>query len=59
METHFIARSARLSFVAGALVCIADNSPVLAYHSFAAEFNDQRPVKLTGKIVNVRSAWRQ
>jgi hypothetical protein len=42
-----------LRFVLGALVGAAGCLPLLAHHSFAAEFDDQKPVKMTGKIVKV------
>jgi hypothetical protein len=29
-------------------------APTIAHHSFAAEFDDTKPVKLTGKVVEMR-----
>ena len=53
MKNFIAARIARPGLVLGALVWIAGGLPVMAHHSFAAEFDDQKPVKLTGKIVKV------
>ena len=36
-----------------ALLMIAGSHPLFAHHSFAAEFDDQKPVKMTGTIVKV------
>jgi uncharacterized protein DUF6152 len=35
---------------------IAASRPVLAHHSFAAEFDDSKPVKLTGSVTKVEWA---
>lgn len=43
----------RLSFALLALVAIAGRFPLLAHHSFAAEFDDKKPVKMTGTLVKV------
>src|SRR5271155_1605326 len=40
----------RLSF---AILAIASSLPLFAHHSFAAEFDDKKPVKMTGTIVKV------
>ena len=36
-----------------ALAAIASGIPLLAHHSFAAEFDDQKPIKMTGVITKV------
>jgi len=36
------------------LLCLAANVQVSAHHSFAAAYNMQQPIEITGKIVNVR-----
>jgi hypothetical protein len=43
----------RLSFAFLALLAIAASLPLFAHHSFAAEFDDKKPVKMTGAIVKV------
>src|SRR5437762_8302600 len=43
----------RLCFTMAALLVMAGSLPVFAHHSFAAEFDDQQPVKITGKLVKV------
>ena len=43
----------RLSFAFLALLAIAASLPLFAHHSFAAEFDDKKPVKMTGTIVKV------
>ena len=45
-----------LSFLVPALIAISGTVPVFAHHSFAAEFDDKKPVKMTGTIVNVE--WK-
>jgi hypothetical protein len=45
--------SLRLSFAFLALLAIAASLPLFAHHSFAAEFDDKKPVKMTGTIVKV------
>jgi hypothetical protein len=41
------------TFFALLLTMIAASVPVLAHHSFAAEFDDTKPIKLTGTITKV------
>jgi len=36
-----------------ALLALSASSPLLAHHSFAAEFDDTKPVKMTGTLVKV------
>ena len=36
-----------LTVIAGLLIAVA---PMLAHHSFAAEFDQNKPIKLTGKV---------
>ena len=43
----------RLSFAFLALLAIAASLPLFAHHSFAAEFDDKKPVRMTGTIVKV------
>jgi hypothetical protein len=40
-------------FLLVALTGTGGSRPLLAHHSFAAEFDDRKPVKITGKIVKV------
>ena len=40
-------------FVAGAACLFAASLPVLAYHSFSAEYDSSKPVKVTGVVTKV------
>ena len=43
----------KLSLLAAALGMIAAVAPVFAHHSFAAEYDSTKPVKLTGAVTKV------
>jgi hypothetical protein len=43
----------RTPFALLALLSIASGLPLFAHHSFAAEFDDTKPIKMTGTIVRV------
>ncbi len=45
----------RLCLLAGALA-LTPHEPLLAHHSFAAEYDDKQPVKITGTITRVEWA---
>jgi hypothetical protein len=40
-------------FVTGLVVLLLASAPALAHHSFAAEFDANKPVKLTGTVTKV------
>jgi hypothetical protein len=45
----------RLFFIlAASLVSLGINLPVSAHHSFAAAYNMDNPIEITGKIIDVR-----
>jgi hypothetical protein len=43
----------RCRYIALVLLAIGGGSSLFAHHSFAAEFDDQKPVKMTGVITSV------
>jgi uncharacterized protein DUF6152 len=45
-------RGTILSATIAAALCLA--APAIAHHSFAAEFDADKPIKLTGKVVEMR-----
>jgi hypothetical protein len=45
--------SLRMRFACIALLATAGSLPLQAHHSFAAEFDDKKPVKMSGTIVKV------
>ena len=47
-------KSRLLSVLAAVLVWAGASTSTLAHHSFAAAYNMQEPIEITGKIVNVR-----
>ena len=49
--------SQRVRGIVGAAVAVAlclAAAPAIAHHAFAAEFDENKPVKLTGKVVEMR-----
>jgi len=47
MRTKFV------SVIAGAALLVAAAAPVMAHHSFAAEFDAKKPVKMKGTVVKM------
>jgi hypothetical protein len=46
----------KLQVALAALLAISTIPPLFAHHSFAAEFDDRKPVKMTGTVVKVEWA---
>ena len=46
-------RTKLLSVIAGAALLVAAAAPVMAHHSFAAEFDAKKPVKMKGVVVKM------
>ena len=46
-------RTKLFSVIAGAALLIAAAAPVMAHHSFAAEFDAKKPVKMKGTVVKM------
>jgi len=46
-------RTKFLSVIAGAALLVAAAAPVMAHHSFAAEFDAKKPVKMKGTVVKM------
>ena len=46
-------RTKFFSVIAGAALLVAAAAPVMAHHSFAAEFDAKKPVKMTGTVVKM------
>ena len=49
-------RTKSFSVIAGAALLVAGAAPVLAHHSFAAEFDADKPVTIKGKVVEME--WK-
>lgn len=47
-------RTKLISVLAGLLVATATTAPVSAHHSFSAEFDANKPVRLEGEVVQMR-----
>src|ERR1700744_1177363 len=52
-DMPLIKTSLPLSVALLAFLTIGGSLPVFAHHSFAAEFDDKKPVKITGTLVKV------
>ncbi len=51
---QFVIKGSVIAAIATMLLVVAATAPVVAHHSFAAEFDRDRPLKMSGKITRMR-----